>query len=111
MTRPRVAAQCETSWRERELELAQDGADVGLDGAVADPEPRGDPLVGVAAGEVVQDLALARRQRLQLVGGAGAGAEKACRTNAASRGEKHASPAATVATAASSSAVSIVLVT
>ena len=39
------------------------------------------------------------------------GALKACRTKAASRGLKQASPAATVAIAFSSSAVSIVLVT
>ena len=92
-----------------ELELAQDGADVRLDGAIGDPEPLGDALVGVAARQVVQDLALARRQRLQLV--RLTGVLKACSTKAASRGLKHASPAATVSIALSSSAVSIVLVT
>ena len=48
-----------------ELELAQDRPDVGLDRARADPQPHADLLVGVTAREVVQDLPLARGQRLQ----------------------------------------------
>ncbi len=96
-----------------ELELAQHGPDVGLDGARADPQPRADLLVGITAREVVQDLPLARGERLQA--GLGRlrldGLLKACRTNAASRGLKYASPAATRSIAATSSSVSIVLVT
>ena len=44
-----------------ELELAQHGGDVGLDRLDRDPEPLRDLLVEVAAGDVAQDLALARR--------------------------------------------------
>src|SRR5690606_14067474 len=49
----------------RELQLAQHGADVGLDRLDRDIEPCRDLLVEVAAGYVLQDLALARRQEIE----------------------------------------------
>src|SRR6202000_1620089 len=48
-----------------QLQLAQHRPDVGLDRARADAEPHADLLVGIPAREVVQDLSLARRERLQ----------------------------------------------
>src|SRR5829696_4891704 len=53
-----------------ELELAQDGRDVGLDGLRRDAQPQGDLLVEVAAGEQLQDLALARGERVEVGVGA-----------------------------------------
>ena len=68
-TRPRVAAQWLTSWREVSCSLRRTSPTWDSTVRSLMPEPHGDPLVRVAAGEVVQDLALARRQRLELRGG------------------------------------------
>src|SRR3954447_6037523 len=54
-----------------ELELAQDRAHVGLDGLDADAEAVADLLVHVPAGEMAQDLELARRQLVDLAVGRG----------------------------------------
>ena len=101
-----------------ELELAQHGADVGLDGLDGDPEALGDLLVEVAAGDVAQDLALARGELVELgVDAPAAGADcrpplaNASSTKPASRGEKTASPSCTRRIASASSVGEIVLVT
>ena len=49
-----------------ELELAQHGRDVRLDGLRRDAELGGDLLVHVSARDVLEHLALARRQQVQL---------------------------------------------
>src|SRR5947208_2340494 len=49
-----------------ELELAQHRADVRLDGLDRDPQAQRDLLVHVAARDVAQDLALARRELVEL---------------------------------------------
>src|SRR5690349_21641440 len=54
----------------RQLQLAQDGGDVRLDRSRADAQARADALVGIAAREVMQDVALARRQHVELGVGA-----------------------------------------
>src|SRR5262245_52165762 len=50
----------------RELELAQDRADVSLDRLHRDVEPEADLLVEVAAGDVAEHLSLAGRQLVEL---------------------------------------------
>src|SRR5687768_13503667 len=50
----------------RELELAKHGRDVRLDRLDRDPEVVGNLLVGVAARDVAQDLALTRREQVEL---------------------------------------------
>src|SRR4029077_3647195 len=50
----------------RELELAEHGRDVRLDGLDRDVQLRGDLLVGIAARDVAQRLALARREQVEL---------------------------------------------
>src|SRR5258708_3745555 len=57
-----------------ELELAQDGGDVGLDGLRRDAEAQGDLLVEIAAGDVLDDLALAWGEVVELGIGGGRGA-------------------------------------
>ncbi len=49
-----------------ELQLAQHGGDVRLDGLDRDEQLRGDLLVGVAAGDQPHDLLLARREAVEL---------------------------------------------
>ena len=46
----------------RERQLAQDAADMLMDGAFADPQLAGDPGVRAALGHKLEDLALARRE-------------------------------------------------
>ena len=53
----------------RELQLAQHRRHVRLDGLHRDPQALGDLLVHVAAGDVAQHLALARRQLVELGSG------------------------------------------
>src|SRR5512139_275489 len=49
----------------RQVQLGKDMADVQLDGVVADVEGAGDGLVAFAAGQVGEDFALARGQRVE----------------------------------------------
>ena len=79
-----------------QLELAQDRGHVRLDGLGGDAEPQRDLLVEVAAGDVAQDLALARGELVEL-GRRSAGRRRGPPANASStkparRGEKTASP-------------------
>jgi DNA repair protein RecO (recombination protein O) len=80
-----------------ELELAQDRGDVGLDRLGRDAQARGDLLVEVARGQVLEDLALAGGEqvelRVDLLGGSWPA--NASSTKPARRGEKTASPSCT----------------
>src|SRR4051794_31076037 len=72
-----------------EVEFGVDACDVGLDGRVADDELRGDLGVGVAAGDELEYLELARGEFLQAGGvrvGRGGAAEEAFDEPAGDRG-------------------------
>jgi hypothetical protein len=51
-----------------QLELGQDAADMLFDGALADPQPMGDPVVRAAFGHERQDLPLPRGEHGERVG-------------------------------------------